>query len=127
MTLIRFGMHVHGVKGGEERGLPVETEPRPGSFKFLPFFFGSDGRYQDGEVADAKRNAILDGTWVTTTNWRGDAEGKRSKDQSLTTRAQERAEDEMRLWLAKRHDKDVLGKRELLTHDRFQSPRQFQN
>jgi hypothetical protein len=58
-------MHENGVEGGEHCGLPAETKPRPGSFELLPFLPGSKSGDHDGEVANAKRNTVLDGTWVT--------------------------------------------------------------
>ena len=54
-------MHVNGVESGEYRGLPAETKPCSGPFKLLTFLPGSEGGDQDGEVADAKCNADLDG------------------------------------------------------------------
>ena len=79
MTLVRFEMHVNGVEGGEDGCLPVETEPCPGSFKLLPFTAGSNGGDQDGEVANAKRNTILDGTWVTATKRARGCRGRKKR------------------------------------------------
>lgn len=66
MTLVRFKVHVDSVEGGEDRGLLAETKPCLGSFKLFLSFPGSERRDQDGEVANAKRNTNLDGTWIMT-------------------------------------------------------------
>ena len=66
MTLVRFKVHVDSVEGGEDRGLLAETKPCLGSFKLFLSFPGSKRRDQDGEVANAKRNTNLDGTWIMT-------------------------------------------------------------
>ena len=55
-------MHLNGVEGGEDRAVPTETEPCSGPFKLLTFLPGSDGGDQDGEVANAKCDTVLDGT-----------------------------------------------------------------
>jgi len=71
-------MHLNGVEGGEDRGVPVE--PCSASFEFLAFLSCSEGRDQDGKVANTKRNTVLDGTWVTTIrNGSREVGGKRTK------------------------------------------------
>ena len=61
VALLRFEMHLDRVEGGKDHGLPGETQPCKGFFKLLLFLPGSNGGNQDGEVADAERNTILDG------------------------------------------------------------------